>query len=136
MKTWWLIVLLIGLPHSGVARLGDTEAELVRRYGSPVTRGRHLIGRKVLGPTLYFVHDDWGISCSLIDGRCARIRYISKVEWSEARIQSALENNRSGGVWSETTKSNPKVSRSWRRSDGATADWNRSLTGLTISSPD
>src|SRR5215216_891243 len=88
MKTFRLVLLFVSAASAGYSRLGDVESDLVARYGKPTTRGHHYIGKREAGPTLYFSYQDWGISCDLADGRCVRIRYISKVAWTEERIQS------------------------------------------------
>jgi hypothetical protein len=116
------------------ARLGDTEAELVKRFGPTTGRSKHSImaqGKlREMGPVLNFRQDDWSISCDLVDGRCMRISYAKPGDWSEDQIQLVLSTNSQGAAWTETSKpSIAKLQRTWRRSDGSTADWfkNRSI---------
>ena len=130
------VALLLGtIACTARAHLGDSETALCATFGKPVARGSHLLGKQRLGPTLYFSTKELGVSCELINDRCVRIRYVCRVSWTEERIQSLLAENANGKRWSETTEGNPKVVRSWRRSDDATAEWRGSLTGLTISAP-
>jgi hypothetical protein len=111
------------------ARLGETEAQMIARFGQPAYRNQHSIFTQgkgwPLGPSLLFRQDDWSISCDLVDGRCVRIQYGKPGEWTEEQIQLVLAYNSQGGKWTET--SNPaarKYQRTWKRADGAEAVWN------------
>jgi len=136
MTSFRLVALLIFCSVLGAAhaRLGDTEAELVKRFGEPTLRSTHSIfaqgKRREMGPVLYFKQEDWSISCDLVDGRCMRISYSKPGDWSEDQIQLVLSTNSQGAAWTETSKlSIAKLQRTWRRSDGSTAEWfkNRSM---------
>jgi hypothetical protein len=128
MKQLLLLALLISLPLHAVARLGETETELVKRFGPPTGTSKHSIiaqGKMIaLGPTMDFRQDDWSIQCDLIDSRCVRINYHKRGEWSEDQIQLVLNSNGQGATWTETSKSSmKKLHRAWRRADGSTATW-------------
>lgn len=111
------------------ARLGETEAQLVARFGKPNLRSNHSAiaqGKSwVLGPSYHFRQDDWSISCDLVDGRCVRIGYSKGGDWTEDQIALVLASNSQGQKWTEGVSGAAKLSRSWKRSDGATAQWSR-----------
>jgi hypothetical protein len=111
------------------ARLGDTEAELVERFGKPTMHSKHFIfaqgKQREMGPTLHFRLDEWSISCDLVDGRCMRIGYAKPGGWTEDQIRLVLSTNSQGAAWTETSKPMiAKLQRSWHRSDGSMANWN------------
>lgn len=118
------------LLSSAFARLGETERQLVERFGDPVLRAQHNIitqGKILpLGPRLHFREGDWRIACDLIDGKCVRITYSKPGDWTEDQVQLVLNNNAQGAKWSEITKPGAgKMLRDWKRSDGSHARWSR-----------
>lgn len=124
------LILFVLLLTAAQARLGDTEAELAKRFSRPISITSHSIyaqgKRFVLGPTHTYKQDDWYISCDLIDGRCVRIRYSKPGDWTEDHIQVVLNSNGQGAKWDERTKpGNKSFQRQWSRSDGSTARWSR-----------
>lgn len=131
------LVFMFGvLTVTASARLGDTEAELVKRFGEPTGRSKHSIitqGKLLeMGPVLFFKQDDWSISCDLVDGRCMRIGYSKPGDWTEDQIRLVLNTNSQGAAWTVTTKpSIAKLQRTWRRSDGSTATWNK-MGGMNL----
>lgn len=132
------IIALIGLVTPVFARIGETEDQLLKRFGEPTSRSRQIHraqGRSYdLGPTLDFKQEDWRISCDLIDGRCARIVYVKTNQWTEAHFQTVLNANTQGGTWTEMSK--PGITamlRQWKRSDGGVARW--SIGSMTITVP-
>lgn len=111
-----------------VARLGETEAELIKRFGTPSGRSSHSIfaqGKVIdMGPVISFRQDEWSISCDLVDGKCMRISYSKPGEWSEDQISLVLNTNTQGASWTETTQPmTSKWHRTWKRIDGSTATW-------------
>lgn len=118
------------------ARLGDTEAELIQRFGEPKLRSKHHVltqGKSwVLGPALFFKQSDWSIQCDLVEGRCMRISYSKPGDWSEEQVQLVLSSNSQGVRWNEGPEpSIAKLKRTWKRNDGSTAVWTRSGMSLT-----
>jgi hypothetical protein len=100
------------------------EQPVLRQINSVVAQGR----KYDLGPSFYFKQDDWTITCDLVDGRVVRIGYGKRGEWTEEQFALVLAYNSQGQKWTPT--GNPKMakySRSWKRSDGATAEWNSSF---------
>ncbi|HVU16941.1 MAG TPA: hypothetical protein VHD32_08445 [Candidatus Didemnitutus sp.] len=128
------VVLAVGFlaVTLGYSRLGETEAELFKRFGAPTGNSKHFIfaqGKMVaLGPERLFRQGDWSITCDLVDGRCMRINYSKPGDWSEDQIQLVLNSNGQGAKWTEEPKSAvPGLKRVWRRTDGSTATWQKGL---------
>ncbi len=112
------------------ARLGETEHQLIERFGNVTARQQHKIfaqGKFIdLGPRLSFREGDWRIACDLVDGKCVRITYSKPGDWTEDQVQLVLNNNAQGAKWSEITKPGAgKMLRDWKRSDGSHARWSR-----------
>jgi hypothetical protein len=139
MKTAVLgFILPAILASDASARLGETEAELVRRFGAPVSRASERITAQgkfhEIGTGLRFRDGDWTIESTIIDGRCAREAYTKVGEWTEDQFTTVLNSNAQGGKWTRTSKdSMKKAVREWRRDDGATAVW--ILRTVTITHP-
>ncbi len=107
-------------------RLGENRTELVERLGAVRLESRHSVIAQgeisPLGPSLFFEKDGWRVQCDLIEGRCARITYAKKGEWTPAQITTLLENNAQGARWREDADSN-KMIRKWTRPHQAAAKW-------------
>jgi len=128
------ILLFATLVSSAWARLGETEAELIARFGQPTFRDKHstYVQGKVweLGPRLSFKQDDWSIVSEMVDGRAATESYTKVGEWTDAQILAVLAANAQGATWTLTSKPGSSAYlREWKRTDGATARW----TGRSIS---
>lgn len=128
------------LPAIAFARLGETEAELVARFGAAASKGTEsaFAQGKFLkfGTTLRFRQGDWSIVCTLIDGRSCKENYQKSGEWTEEQFATVLNSNAQGAKWTMTSKPALKSSsREWKRSDGATATWSRMGTGITVTHP-
>lgn len=131
-----LLALAAICTSSAWARLGETEGELVARFGKESLRSNHSIvtqGKShTLGPVLFFKQDDWSINCYLIDNKCMRISYAKPGDWSEDQIRLVLNSNSQGAQWGETSKpSIAKLQRTWKRIDGSTASWQKG-GGMTL----
>ncbi len=137
MKSYCIAVLLsFFLTAQAVARLGESEAELVKRFGPPTQRSSEKTATQgrfhEVAMRLTFRQGDWTIESSLVDGRCARERYSKVGEWSEEQIAQVLDSNAQGAKWTQTSKaSSAKVLREWRRDDGATATWKLRVMVIT-----
>ncbi len=58
-----------------------------------------------------------------------RISYSKPGDWSEDQIRLVLSTNNQGATWTETTKpSLAAFQRTWKRSDGSTATWQKGLS--------
>lgn len=133
-----LLVALCLVPCA-YSRLGETEAELAKRFGPPTTQAQDtmLTAGKILRlwPKLTYRQDDWRIACDIVDGRCARATYAKPGEWTEDHFLAALNANAQGATWTDLSDAKFKVvKREWKRSDGATALWRKGV-GLTLTTP-
>ncbi|MEO7413680.1 MAG: hypothetical protein ABIZ81_10005 [Opitutaceae bacterium] len=128
MRTSPLLVLLFALVVPASARIGGTETELTKRYGSPASRRSDAI------PSAIFTFDGWMVTCDFIDGVCARVSYAKNGEWTEETFDKLLSANGDRAGWIDHgTPSMRKLARSWQRADGTLAKW---VVGcLSITSP-
>ncbi len=139
MKLLATVLFALLLAVSGQARLGETEEEMVARFGEPTNRGQHfawLQGKNWnLGPSLTFKQDDLRITADLVDGGCVHIRYGKLGDWTEDQVKMVLAYSGQGAAWVETSKPNfAKVLRTWKRSDGGAARW-RTGVGFELENP-
>jgi hypothetical protein len=115
------------LAQSALARIGETESELVTRYGAVVTRQpmrKSAQGAVSLyGERLSFKSTDWNIAAVLIAGKCEEISYTKAGQWTPVQIRFVLDLN--GGVksWKEKRAGQTDAYRNWTRADGTTAKW-------------
>jgi hypothetical protein len=120
------VLLFFALLTAAYGRLGENRAELVTRLGQVKLESKHFIAAQgqisPLGPALFFEKDQWGIQCDMVDGRCAKITYQKKGDWTPDQIATLLQNNAQAKNWTEGYDSN-KMIRKWTRQDGATARW-------------
>jgi hypothetical protein len=137
MKAVFRLCLMF-VASAAFARLGETEAEMVTRFGKAQSKADHKVAAQgkmwTVGSSLSFKQDDWLIQCDVVDGRCARISYGKRGEWTEEQLQLVLAYNSQGAKWNETTKVGGKSRRTWTRSDGASAEW-MSITGIKMVAP-
>ena len=97
MKRYIIFLLWVATAALASARLGDTEAELVKRLGPPTSRSKvmHSAEGKSLeiGRRLFFRQDDWTIECDIIDERCARTDYGKAGRWTDDHFLAVLSAN-------------------------------------------
>lgn len=138
MRTSIVVACVLLLTALATARVGENEQELVHRYGGVISRlkAEHSTqGRRYsYGEYLDFRADDWSIQALLINGRCERISYAKRGEWTEEQFKHLLEINGGRSQWEEQKNPNPKFQRKWKRRDKTTADW-LSARGITIETP-
>lgn len=131
-------LLLFAIPPFAQARVGETEPQLVQRYGQVHWRSRETVIEQqrtyVVGESLQFLADDWSIYALMVNGRCERITYNKAGEWTEAQFTHLFEINGPLQAWKEEVNRNPKLFRTWTRKDGITASW-QFASGLTITTP-
>lgn len=136
MKTRAVSLLFLASSSLLWGRLGETEKELVARFGQPISRSKHAISAQgktwELGPKLTFKQEEWQITSELVDGRVVRANYQKRGEWTPEQIQTVLAANAQGATWIETSKGGGKYSRTWKRTDGAVAD---SYIGISLTTP-
>jgi hypothetical protein len=127
------------LPMCSFGRLGETEQELVARFGPPVSRVAEVAtahGRGAqFGSRLSFRQGEWSIECTLIEGRSAKEVCGKEGDWTGDQVDTVLHASAQGKRWTEMSPEITKrVSRKWRRSDGAVATWNWKQ-GMTLVDP-
>lgn len=120
------------------ARLGETEKELIARFGRPLSRSSEATfaqGRRIeIGARLTFRNEDWSIESVIVEGRCVREGYRKVGDWTEEQISTVLSSNAQGAKWTEFTKPGTRtIARDWKREDGAVAVWR--LGSMTVIHP-
>lgn len=128
MKALIFFAFLAVLAVPAQARIGETEFQLITRFGPPISRGFDL------GPTLTFAFGEWTVVCDIVDGMCARIRYSKIGDWTEENFETLLKANGHRSGWNDLVSPNmKKLMRKWKRGDGTLAQW---VVGcLSITSP-
>lgn len=119
------------------ARVGETEPELVARYGAITSRQparKSAQGKMhIYGERLVFRTPDWAISAVVIGGRCEEINYMKEGDWTGVQFSFLLELNGDRAQWTEQPTRNPDNHRAWLRRDKTTAGWG--LSGFMIRTP-
>lgn len=127
-----LVFALVAL--TAVGRVGETEQELVARYGAVTNRQparKAVQGRmNIYGERLGFKFEFWTVSAVIIAGRCEEITYSLTGKWTEPHFRRLLEINGGWTEWTEQKTRNPDNHRQWLRRDQTTASWG--LTGFMI----
>lgn len=92
------LFLLIGLALPVFARLGETEAELIARYGEP--KRPHQTDPQII--ELSFASEGWIIKALIYEGKCQYICYLKSpyYEGFEEARDKLLEANAQGSAWS------------------------------------
>ncbi len=121
-------VLVFALVASVAAgRVGETEQELVARYGAVTNRQparKAVQGRmNIYGERLGFKFEFWTVSAVIIAGRCEEITYSLTGKWTEPHFRRLLEINGGWSEWTEQKTRNPDNHRQWLRKDQTTAAW-------------
>lgn len=129
------IWLLLGSIVS--ARVGETEVELVHRYGTMTSRHAALKSAQgrtyTYGEYLNFRLDDWSVVALMINKRCEEVTYNKSGEWTEAQFKHLLEINGGRSEWEEQKTNMPQYRREWKRRDKVMAVW--SGGGFEVKSP-
>lgn len=91
MKTITILVATLMLNAAAQARLGETSAECVARYGEPLRTDKETM-------TLGFEKEGILIMCVFHEGKCVEIAYKKKElgEFSEVEIQTLRDLNGKG----------------------------------------
>lgn len=122
---------------AAVGRVGETEQELVARYGAVTNRQparKAVQGRmNIYGERLGFRFEFWTVSAVIIAGRCEEITYTLNGKWTDPHFRRLLEINGGWTEWTEQKTRNPDNHRQWLRRDQTTASWG--LTGFMIRTP-
>ena len=72
---WWIVLFLIGLTETALARLGDTESQLVKRYGPPTSVRPGGKFNSYFEKLIDFQREGISISCGIHAGKCVTIEY-------------------------------------------------------------
>jgi hypothetical protein len=119
------------------ARVGESEPELVARYGAVTSRQparKSSQGQMhIYGERLVFRTPDWGVSAVMIGGRCEEINYTKAGDWTKVHFSYLLELNGGRASWTEQPTLNPAIRRDWQRRDKTMAWWG--FTGFMIRTP-
>lgn len=134
-----LALILVSLPLGVWARLGETERELVARFGKPLTRTDEITlaqGKRIaFGTALRFRQGDWSIECVIIEDRCAQEAYQKPGDWTEDQFRAILSSEAQGARWTDRSQEAvKKIRRDWRRGDGASAVWAAGI-GMVVTHP-
>lgn len=137
MKKYSAILLFLFAAIVSHARLGETEPELVARFGDVRSRMKATVvdgtqGRVlIIGEELVFETDGWQIRAVIIDGRCARIGYQNSGPWNEDQLRYLLNTYGGRDRWKEQSPPSKagamKSNRRWKRDDGLVAAWNGAI---------
>lgn len=119
---------------SAVGRVGETEQELVARYGGVTNRQparKSVQGRmNIYGERLGFRFEFWTVSAVIVAGRCEELTYSLAGKWTDPHFRRLLEINGGWTEWTEQKTRNPDNHRQWLRRDQTTATWG--LSGFMI----
>jgi hypothetical protein len=118
---------LFGFAELSRAGIGETEDQLVRRFGDVRERKpeRALEAGRVyvVGERIVLKRESWRVTAVMLDEKCAKITYTRSGPWSEPQYAELLATNAGGGTWREIIGGAPKWQRAWQRSDGIIARW-------------
>lgn len=124
VRTLLLLAALVAVP-SVFARLTETEAELIERFG-PINKSSDdyntYEGRRLyVGKWLSFKSDQWSIRTLIVDGRCVQIVYDKVGSWTEEQLVAMLDSNGGHAAFKEERPGTSKNNRKWKHRDGTTA---------------
>ena len=71
----WIIILIIGIAGTAFGRLGDTENQLTKRYGKPVSIRPGGKFNPYFEKWLDFRTQGVAVSCGIHEGKCVTIQY-------------------------------------------------------------
>lgn len=135
-RSMFLLALLSGvalMPTVSFARLGETEDELIERFGQPVSEITDKDELGIADKELVFKKDDTIIHATIYKGRCASEGYrfmdrngkdVSLRGLAVEKANAALGANAAGFRWvkmPDPTAINPDMLHAWNRSDGKVA---------------
>jgi hypothetical protein len=88
MRTWIaiLIILTVGVTGTAFGRLGDTEKQLIKRYGKPTSVRPGGKFNPYFDKWLDFQTQGVHISCGLHAGQCVTIQYTRQTGFKSAEF--------------------------------------------------
>ena len=92
-------IVSAGLPTTLRANLGDTQTEIHKHYGKPISIPVSMTNQDL---TETFVYKQFVIEVTFIGGQCQRENYKKKNKggFTEQEIQALLDSNANGHTWS------------------------------------
>ncbi len=112
---FFLLALLLALNQSQ-ARLGETEAQVVARYGKAITVEK---GRTDRDSKQSFTHDGYRITVKFLDGKSGYEEYtkedLRNLEFSDEEVRALLIANCMGIEWNRlrSTENEPMMEKNW-----------------------
>ena len=121
-------ILFLALPASVLARIGDTEADLIQRYGEPVYQVEAIDGFPgVKGRT--FKVSTITVTAYLLDKTCQYEQYSRPGGLTDGEILQTLSANSGGHEWAALDKpATPMNKKEWMRRDQKAAAFQERLT--------
>jgi hypothetical protein len=121
-------ILFLALPASVLARIGDTEADLIQRYGEPVFQVEAIDGFPgVKGRT--FKVSTITVTAYLLDKTCQYQQYSRPGGLTDREILQILSANSGGHEWAALDKpATPMNKKEWMRRDQKAAAFQERLT--------
>jgi hypothetical protein len=115
------------------ANLGETVAQCVARYGSPI--GYSEASSKSPFGTLVFTATGYSLVVFLINTKevGARVSKLDKTAFTDAEMQNIMDADTAGTSWTPTTSDDPTCLR-WTRADKATVLYDKEKHILLFSS--
>jgi ABC-type phosphate transport system substrate-binding protein len=139
MKRYFILLLIFVMANNAFARLGETKAQLIERFGKPYVEFEQRHSKHgftyAVGNIVAFQKDDWKIECLLISNQCAQVIYRKPGSWTDEQFKQLLFGNSGTNNWQEVVPKSPnKLFHTWKRSDGAMAQYDF-VNGVKFSSP-
>jgi hypothetical protein len=149
MKNVWglvvLVMIVVASPASTFARLGETEAECLNRYGKSATTFAPLLDGAI---NHQYNYQGWRIRVAFINGKAARLSYHKTGESGGSlyiqpdEAQAILAGEVGGGQWKEKTNLtiNPIAAmnkpKTWKNTNGNIAYLEAMKTALVVETPE
>ncbi len=152
MKNAWgfivFVMMVVAAPVSTFARLGETEAECLNRYGKSSTTYSPLLDGAI---NREYNYQGWRIRVAFINGKTVRIEYNKTEKVAGApfiqpdEAQAILAGETGGGQWKEKSNSiNPIASfldtqsrpKTWKNTNGNVAYFTVAKLALVVETPE
>ncbi len=152
MKNVWglivLVMIIVASPISTFARLGETEAECLNRYGKSATTFAPLLDGAI---NREYNYQGWRIRAAFINGKAVRLEYRRTGKTAESpriqpdEAQAVLAGEAGEGQWKEKSNSiNPIASfldtqsrpKTWKNTNGNIAYFTVAKLALVVETPE
>ena len=116
MKRLFLLLVVLLAVNPLQARLGETEAEVVARYGKAISVAK---GHDARESRQLFTHDGYKITVKFLDGKSGYEEYtredLRNIEFSADEIKTLLTVNCMGLQWNRVpaTERDPMWEKNW-----------------------